>query len=167
MRPQEIIRMADHKLFAEIVHAMLNGVRTTNSRMLDSMYRTYESGDIPGNEELLQAIDSACSRILGWRILCETSLVQRSHIFYSLMLAIISVEHKLPSLLQEHISYSSNAIHPNCEQNLLALSDALVSADESTPFGPFLKASSEKTNTKDQRQTRIEWLARALTEPNW
>ena len=167
MSEREIVRMADHKLFAEIVHAVLNGVRTTNSRMLDGMYRRYNSDDIPERDELLQAIDSGCSRIVGWRDLCETSLVQKSHIFYSLMLAVISVENKWPSLIQEDMTHIGSSFHANSEQNLLALSDALVSEDEASPFGEFLKASSEKTNTKDQRQTRINWLATALTQSKW
>ena len=167
MSEREIVRMADHKLFAEVVHAMLDGVRTTNSRMLDSMYRKYNNEDIPRGDELLQAIDSACSRIVGWRQLCTTSLVQRSHIFYSLMLAVISVETKWPKLLQEGIDYSSGISHPNPEQNLLAISDALISEEEASPFKCFVKASGEKTNTKDQRSTRIKWLATALTNSAW
>ena len=164
MSDREIVRMADHKLFAEIVHAMLSGVHTTNSRMLDGMYRKYNADDIPKRDEILEAIDSACSRIVGWRDLCETSLVQKSHIFYSLTLAIIHVENKWPSLLQEAVADLGSVLHINAEQNLLALSDALISEDEANPFGPFSKASSEKTNTRDQRQTRIKWLATALTQ---
>lgn len=167
MSEREIIRMADHKLFAEIVDAMLHGVRTTSSRTLDRMYRDFDVVDVPEHDRLLQDIDSACSRIVGWRDLCETSLVQRSHIFYSLMLAIILVEDSWPNLLQDDTRQSDSILHPNSEQNLLALSDALISEEEGSPFGPFLKACSEKTNTRGQRQTRIKWLARALTQSKW
>ena len=165
MSEREIVRMADRKLFAEIVHAMLNGVRTTNSRMLDSLYRDCDADDIPEEDQLRHAIDSACSRIVGWRELCTTSLVQKSHIFYSLMLAVISVEKKWPRPLGEDISCSSGEIHASSEQNLLAISDALESEDGTSRFKAFVKASSEKTNTKNQRSTRIKWLATALTQP--
>ena len=164
---RQIVRMADHKLFAEIVHAMLYGVLTTNSNMLDTLYRKYDTDDIPEEDQLRQAIDSVYSRIVGWRELCLTSLVQRSHIFYSLMLAVIFVEGKWTSPLQEGTDYFSGDIHTNAEQNLLAISDALISEDEANPFKGFLKASSEKTNTKDQRRTRIKWLATALTQSKW
>ena len=161
---REIVRMSDHKLFAEIVHAMLNGVRTTNSKMLDSMYRKYNTDDIPEEDQLIQAVDSACSLIVGWRELCETSLVQRGHIFYSLMLAIISLENKWSGSLQNDMAQFGNVLHSNSEQNLLALSDVLVSDDKESSLALFLEASSEKTNTKDQRLARINWFARALTQ---
>ena len=167
MSEREIVRMADRKLFAEIVHAMLNGVITTDSKKLNSLYRKYDTDDIPEEDQIRQAIDSACSRIVGWRELCTTSLVQKSHIFYSLMLAVISVEKKFPRPLQEDVDCSSGVIHPNAEQNLLVISDALDSEDETNHFRVFVKASSEKTNTKDQRSTRIKWLATALTQSKW
>ena len=167
MSEREIVRMADHKLFAEIVHALLNGVLTTNSKMLDGLYRKYDTVDILKEDQLRQAIDAAASRIVGWRELCLTSLVQKSHIFYSLMLAVISVERKWPGLLHEDIDSCSGEIHANAEQNLLAISDALISEEEANPFKEFLKASSEKTNTKDQRRKRVKWLATALTQSKW
>ena len=164
MTDREIIRMADRKLFSEIVHAMLNGVRTTNSTMLDTMYRKYDSGDIPDEDKILQVIDSAFSRIVGWRELCLTELVQKSHIFYSLLLAVILVENKWPHLAQIDIDASGGAIHVNAEQKLIAMSDSLVSESEANQFKAFVEAASEKTNTKDQRETRIKWLATALTQ---
>ena len=167
MSEREVVRMADYKLFAEIVHAIMNGVRTTNSTMLDAMYRDYNVGDIPEEERVLGAIDSAFSRIVGWRDLRLTGLVQKSHIFYSLILAVISVEQRWPTLLQNGVDYSNGLVHVDSEQNLLAMADALLSENEGNQFEVFLKAASEKTNTKDQRETRIRCLATALTQAKW
>ena len=97
----------------------------------------------------------------------ETVLVRRSYIFYSLVLAIIYVETNRPDFVPEGFDCTRLAIHPNSEQNLLAISDALISEDESGTFDEFLKASREKTNTWDQRQRRIKWLATALTRSEW
>ena len=167
MSEREIVRMRDHKLFAEIVDAMLHGVRTTNSKMLDTLYRKYDVNDIPEEDQLRRAIDAACTRIVGWRELCVTGVVQKSHIFYSLILAVIAAEQVWPRLVHEDLDYSGKTIHANSEQNLLAISDALISEEEGSPFGPFLDASSEKTNTRDQRMTRIKWLGTALTQSKW
>ena len=164
---QEVVRMADHKLFAEIVHALLHGVRTTKSTTLDNLYRDYDVVDVPEEGELLLAIDSACDRILGWRELALTSLVQKSHIYYSLMLAIVGVERKWPRQFVQGIDYSNGIVETKAEQSLLELNDALNSGDEAGPFKAFVKASSEKTNTKDQREARIKWLAAALTQSHW
>ena len=166
MSEREIVRLADHKLFSEIVHALIYGVRTTNSTMLDSMYRQYDSDDIPEEDHLLDIIDSAFSRIVGWREICLTSLVQKSHIFYSLILATIFVEQNWPKLLQEGMDYSTG-INATSEQNLLELSDALISESETNNFKFFFKASNDKTNTKAQRETRIRWLVTALIQSKW
>ena len=61
---REVVRMGDQKLFAEIVHAMLNGIRTTNNKMLDNMYRDYNTVDIPEEEWLQKIIDDTFSRIV-------------------------------------------------------------------------------------------------------
>ena len=164
LNERQIVRMADHKLFAEIVDALVHEVRTTNSTILDRLYRKFDSADIPQQGQMLQAIDSACGQILEWRDLCETDIVKKSHIFYSLVLAVISVKTKWPSLMQEGVDYSAEDVRARSEQNLLSLSDALISEDESQRFKGFVEASSEKTNTRDQRCARIKWIAEALTQ---
>ena len=166
MTEREIVRMADHKLFAELVHALLNGVRTTNSKMLDGLYRMYDTIDIPHETQLREAIDAAFNWILGWRELRQINLVQKSYLLYSLVLAVISVDKKWSALLPDDIDYPRGVIHPNAEQNFLALSDAIISEDTAGPFKSFIEASSEKTNTRDQRQTRIRFLAAAITNSN-
>ena len=162
---REVVRMGDQKLFAEIVHAMLNGIRTTNNKMLDNMYRDYNTVDIPEEEWLQKIIDDTFSRIVGWTELSPTDVVRKSFVFYSLFLAVVAVEHKRSSLQQN--GFQSETIVPQAEQNLLQISDAMVSESEGSPFDSFLKASKEKTNTKLQRETRLRWLAKAITSPRW
>ena len=41
-RENQLIRMAETKLFAEICHAFLFGITTTNKVKLDALYRTYD-----------------------------------------------------------------------------------------------------------------------------
>ena len=163
---KEVIRMADHKLFAEIVHATLHSVRTTNSTTLDTLYREHDVAGVPEEGELLLAIDSAFSRIVGWRDLALTSLIQKTHIFYSLMLAIIGVERKWPRQFLQDIDSFSSIVETKAEQNLLELNEALNRGERTGPFKGFIEASSEKTNTKEQREERIKWLATALTQSN-
>lgn len=66
--------------------------------------------------------------------------------------------------MQQDVDYSNKVIHEYAEQHLLTISDALESGDERGPFGTLVKATKEKTNTKGQRETRIRWLANALTQ---
>ena len=167
MSERELVRMADRKLFAEIVDALLHSVRTTNVKILDSLYRKYDTDPIPNEQKLREAIDSACDQIVGWRELCLTNMVQRSYIFYSLILAVISAQGEWETLMQGDVDYSKGINRQSAEQNLLAVSDALDNDEEIGRLKWFIKASSEKTNTKDQRTTRIKWLATAITQPEW
>ena len=163
---REVVRMGDHKLFAEVVHAMLNGIHTTNSRMLDTMYREYNSADIPEEERLLNVIDAAFDRIAEWTELGSTDVVQKSYILYSLILAIMAMEHRWETLQQPDVMEAA-AIVWNAEQRLLEMSDAIFGEGEASLFDAFLKASKEKTNTKLQRQTRVRWLATAISRTEW
>ena len=166
MSEREIVRMADRKLFAEIVHALINGVSTTSSTALDSLYRTFDGDDITREGEMLRAIDASFSCILGWRKLCLTDLVKKGFIFYSMILAVICLDSGWV-VVDEKLQVADRGIHPNAENNLLVLSDALAGDDDRSPYLEFVKASSEKTNTKQQRSTRIKWLLSALTEDRW
>ena len=164
---QQVVRMADHKLLAEVVHAMLHGVTTTNSRMLDSMYRAHEKADVPHEEQLLDAISAAFDHVGGWQDLRLTGLVGRTHIFYSLILATIAVNSSWETLQSAIDGSYGISIHEAAEENLFELGAAVVSESTSGDFGEFLRASATKTNTKDQRETRIKWLASAITRPEW
>ena len=160
---RQVVRMADQKLLAEVVHAMLNGVRTTDARLLARMYGDYDRRDVPGEDYIEDAISSAFNHIMGWRDVHLSVLVTRGYLFYSLLLAVIAVDSEWPTL-QSVIKESGNVISENAEQNLLELADALLDESDSEYFEDFLRASNEKTNTKDQRETRIKWLAAALTQ---
>ena len=161
---RQVIRMADQKLFAEIVDAMLVDVRTTNASSLSSMYRMYEHEDPPDQEKIVRAIDSAFDTLLAWPGLRDTGLVKRTHIFYSLLLAIIAVESRWATL--EHISPASvrQSVSDVAEQNLLKLEDVLSDEVPDQRYATFVKACTVKTNTWDQRQARIKWLSAAISE---
>jgi len=40
---RELVRMADTKLLAEVVHAIYNGIETTNKKKLDDLYQQHEA----------------------------------------------------------------------------------------------------------------------------
>ncbi len=163
---REVIRMADDKLFAEIVHAMLNGVTTTTARTLSAMYKDYDRRDIPRQVEIEAAINGAFNAVADWRQLERTPLLTRTHIFYSLALALIAVQTGWPELQSAIGGLHGKALSPRAEQNLTALADALETADASS-FDEFVAASSEKTNTREQRATRILWLAKAICDADF
>ena len=160
---REVIRMADDKLLAEVIHALLNGVKTTTASLLNAMYRAYERKEIEEERKIERAIDDAFNQILEWSSLRMTPLVTRTHVFYSLLLAVIAVKAQWSTLQTTIADAAGKQLHVNAERNLLELAEAVAASDPSE-FKDFVAASSEKTNTSDQRAMRVKWLAAALTQ---
>ena len=162
---KQVIRMADQKLLAEIVHALLNGVTTTSATSLDRMYREFERQEVPLESSLTGSLDIAFNRLLGWDRLHAAGLAAKGYMCYALILALVGVESRWSSLEPIIGAASGQAIHDNAERNLIALSDAIDNDDDY--FASFVKASSEKTNTKEHRANRVRWFAKALTQGDW
>jgi len=155
-------RMADTKLLAEIVHALKLGVATTKAPDLDRLYRSADddpSQPFEDQEAIGSAINAAFDRIVSWPAIAETRLM-RTHVFYSLMLALILVEAKWPTLVR--LSDSTAGLSESATEQLLVLADVLENPENPGAYKPFLLASNEKTNVKAQREERIRWLARAI-----
>jgi Protein of unknown function DUF262 len=163
LQKKSVVRMADAKFFAEIVHALLFGVTTTNKRSLDSMYKQYDKGDeVPGEAQLRSAIDNAIDAVLAWPSLNGTAMM-RMNVFYSLALALILVQRKWPKLTSIGASYAKGKVAAKAETNLLRLASALDEPEVFEDYKEFTLAADEKTNVKGQREKRIKWLARALS----
>jgi hypothetical protein len=161
---KSVIRMADAKLLAEIVHALIYGISTTSKATLNSMYQRFDKGEALENEAPLRsAIDDAITTILSWTKIHETALM-RMNVFYSLMLAIIAVKHKWPTLppLDEESGSGSLKVGPAAMPNLLTLAAALEDPEAYDAYEAFTQAAEEKTNVKSQRETRVRWLVQAL-----
>ena len=162
---KQVVRMADRKLLAEIVHAMLNGVSTTNARTLDAMYKQYERVEV--SSAIPEQLDEAFDRILEWDNLHDAQLLDKGYILYSTILALVAVQADWDTLRGVIGVVPGSPVHRSAEGNLAELSDAIRSDSESEYFSQFVAASKEKTNTKAQRETRIKWIANALTRAEW
>jgi hypothetical protein len=164
---RSVIRMADAKLLAEIVHALLNGVTTTSKNTLNSMYLKFDRGDeVPGAAKMDGAVAEALDEIRGLTEVHTTALM-KMNVFYSLVLAVILVKTKWPTLNDLVELPRSKKLHKNAESNLLALAAALEEPEAYPEYEEFTEAAAEKTNVKDQRETRVAWLAAALADPNF
>jgi hypothetical protein len=162
---KSVVRMGDAKLIAELVPALLNGITTTNKNTLNAMYLKHDKGiRFEGDKEIRQAIDTAMNEILALEGIGSTALM-KTHVFYSLVLAVIRVRLAWPAL-----RYVSNtprraaSLAENATENLTALAAALDDPDAHTEYEKFVEASAERTNVKAQRETRVRWLVAALTD---
>ena len=163
---KQVVRMADQKLLAEIVHALLEGVQTTDARKLNVMYRSYEKSDVPSQSEMEESIKRAFDWVFGWHRIQETGIVKKGYNLYSLLLAIIAIEGKWRTL-EGIVGGIEGKIEAGSEDRLLELADALMQDEEDegaeSDFVDFVRAARSKTNTREQRETRIRAIAEALT----
>jgi hypothetical protein len=165
---RSVVRMADAKLLAELVHALTYGVATTSKTSLNAMYQQYDRGEsVPNEDELREAVEQAIDTILGWPDLHTTPLM-KAYNFYSLVLAIIRVRTAWPTLLSvvEEPTEPSPLASTSLE-NLLTLASALDDPDSYEEFKEFTDAAAERTNVKSQREVRVRWLTDALTNDSF
>ena len=159
---KQVVRMADQKLLAEIVHAMLNGVTTTRATSLDKMYRDHEKEGTFDESAIKVALERAFNTLLEWEELHASGLLAKGYMCYSLVLALVAVESQWVTLERCVEEASGKLIQESAERNLVLLADAILNED--AKYESFVEASSQKTNTKENRLMRIGWFSRALTE---
>jgi len=156
--------MADAKLLCEIVHAVLNGITTTNASKLDSLYKRFDD-DFEREAELSERLLSAFDFLLTCEDIHSSTLMKPFSV-YSLVLAISHTNNPVDEL-QAHFEIRQ-AQEPNKNrilQNLTLLADVLEDPESaSQDFKAFVDASTSKTNVARERITRFQWYCRALTE---
>lgn len=166
---KSVVRMGDAKLMAETTHALLYGIKTTSKTTLNTMYREYDKGETFAEEDAIHsAMDQAFESILSMPGIHDTALM-RTHIFYSLVLAVIAVQHNwrtLPKLDRSAGMGIGSSISETTVNNLLTLAAALEEPETHSAYTEFTRASQEKTNVESQRTTRVKWLIDALTQPS-
>ena len=159
-----LVRMQDVKLLTECAHALANGVRTTNKNSLSRLYEQYDEA-FADREIYEEAFDYALEKLQSLPAIAEGNLA-KPHIVYSLLVALLSHRIDIPDLANEYDE--GEDIDPELVQsNFATLSDAMELDDdelEVSPYEEFVSASSARTNVKDQRETRIRWMMRALEE---
>jgi hypothetical protein len=155
---KQFVRMADIKLLTEICDALLNGIRTTNRSTLDNLYRS-RNEEFPEQDQLGLWIEEAVRSLPAVH---GTSLM-RPHIFYSLILAAIHVLRVAPALNECCPRNEAVAIDRGvAEIGLTTLASAL-DADEPPPaVAEFVRACTDRTNVREQREIRFRWLCDAI-----
>jgi len=152
------IRMADAKLIAEITSALLLGITTTSKTSLDRLYATYDD-EFDGAPEVEEAITEAMAFVLSLQAIRSTPLM-KTYMFYSLILARIAIRGW--ETLEVVAPARNSRIAADAENRLLRLADALEDPDTHPNQRAFIEASSERTNVKSQRETRVQLSPKPL-----
>jgi len=147
------------KLFTEIANAIDHGITTTSKTDLDRIYRNYNIAF--DNETIFsQAFDYAFDFICNLEFITNTSLA-KPHIIYSLALVAIHLIRPLPNLGPVQGVSVERLNRRQLELQLSEMAESLE-LDESeignSPYKEFIRAASERTNVKSQRETRVKWF---------
>jgi hypothetical protein len=162
---RSINRMQDLKLLTECTHALVKGVKTTNKNMLEKIYAEFDE-EFPLEDELGEVFDYVQAMFLQLEFL-KGSTLSKPFIVYSILLALASHQMEIPELPNEYDD--GEEIDFDLVRGNFALLEEALELDEDeaedSPFAEFIAACSERTNVKDQRETRIRWMMRAFEQP--
>jgi len=160
---RQLARMADMKLLTEAVDAMSFGIRTTNKRILDSIYNQFDD-EFERSDELTQWIDEAFLTLIDLEAIYGTAVTKPLSL-YALLLALIHSVHNLPTLNPVAPGGSGIATPETLERSLSQLAEVLESDTDQVPkrFEAFYRASDKGTNVKEARETRFRFYCQAVS----
>lgn len=159
---KNLIRMADAKLYSEIIRAVVHGIETTNKSKLNNIYKEFDENFEQENRFKAILID-AFDFILSMQEIHRTALMKH-YTVYSLALAIMHTKHNIETLTPLHEGGLEMAERGQILVNLSQLSAALEYPDTAPQkLKSFINASVDRTNVKNQRETRFIWFCDALT----
>jgi hypothetical protein len=158
---RDVIRMADTRMFADLISVLEDGFITTKPSNIESLYRRHD-------REYPQA--SAVNAVIAdafdiWRQIDGGNYARlaRRHIFYTYLAAIIA--RRDPEWINGGLS-SERAMELKgiraTEVSLSALNQALSDEDPDPALQPFVSACSEKTNVDYQKFYRFAYILSAL-----
>jgi hypothetical protein len=156
---KQLNRMQDAKLLADLIYAMLHGIRTTKATQLAQLYDKYDKGFAEG-ESVAAQIEEAMEYIVNWKPLHGTALMKPYQI-YTLLLAIMHTLHPMNALKPNYPAKKHKIKDYIALANLTMLASVLDEEDPDPSFANFVKAGTA-TNVGEQRNVRFVWMCQAL-----
>ncbi|MDQ4044149.1 MAG: DUF262 domain-containing protein [Chloroflexota bacterium] len=155
-KEKQLVRMQDMKLLTEVSHALVRGISTTNKASLDALYRDYDRR-FDASEDFTKRIEGAFDDVLNLPEIHGTGLT-KAYALYSLLLALIHASEPVSTL--QPVATGGAPIAPKLDirRRLSLLVEAVESRDEAGEFGEFVRATTSRTNVRDQRETRFRYF---------
>jgi hypothetical protein len=157
----QLVRMQDMKLLAEISHALLHGISTTNKKTLDALYKDHDES-FPYTQEFSEKIDDAVKFVDSLSAIHSSGLM-KPYSMYALLLAIIHAKAEVPALAANGSGGRGVAKAPVCERRLSLLAAAVDEEEVPSKLKEFVKASEKGTNVKAARATRFSYCLDAVS----
>jgi hypothetical protein len=160
---KQISRMADLEFITELVALLREGIKTSSPTALNKLYSENDS-TFPDSQAIAEDLQYGIGMLINFPELHRGGLATRAS-FYSLFAALIAIHSpasKPAQSLPEGERGRDLVERDVALANLGLLSEA-VEADDEGPFGAFVAASKQGTNTLKNRTTRFRWYYEALT----
>lgn len=162
-KEKQLVRMGDNKLLTELCDSFMNGIRTTDKRILDSVYSDCDA-EFREAENYHERLLDAFNEIRAAEALHDTVLM-KPHMVYSLVQAITHVARPVRAFNRVIRSPRLRSIDwTSAVPNLTALAQAVDAEQRTGRFALFVAASREKTNVGETRKVRFKWMCRALIQ---
>jgi hypothetical protein len=160
-KEKQLVRMADNKLLTELCDSFLHGIRTTDKKILDAVYRSLD--EIFNEEATFRERIGLAFDVIRTMEPIHQSTLTKPYMIYSLVQAMTHVRRRVPKF--EAVFRSPNLKRINLElalPNLTTLMQAVDSEEGDTgKYARFVKASREKTNVKENRKVRFKWFCKS------
>lgn len=158
---RQMVRMQDMKLLTEMTHALLYGIDTTSKAKLEALYSKLDD-EFPESDGYGDQIRESVATLFALPDLHNGPLM-RTHVLYSLLLGIIHAQHNVPKF--DALVPGGRGLDDTIEMSarLSELAEVIESKAASRLLAPFLKASTDRTNVRDQREVRFQFLCEAVS----
>jgi hypothetical protein len=163
-----LVRMQDQKLLTEVSAAYFSGVRTTNRRSLDAVYKAHdriETFPDTARNDLGHRLRRALDALFDLEDLFETPLT-KPHQTYALILALMHLQNPVPTLQPAYPANGKRIASKDVVVvNLTRLAQVLEEDEElAGSLRPFVEAWGGGTNVSTKRVIRFQWFCRALAD---
>jgi hypothetical protein len=157
---RDIIRMGDNRLYAEMIHTILNGFVTTKSTHIDSLYRKFNT-IFEEEDRLYTYLEHGLNQALGEVVMGEREF-QRGYMFQTLAVVLIDRHFKLGLSQKASETAPDVAAEVRAGQiDVATLIDGLREPEEHPRLGEFIEAT-KGTNVGRAKAVRFLYLDAAI-----
>ena len=161
-KEKQLVRMLDNKLLTELCDSFICGIRTTNKKILDLLYKNHDEA-FSEKDDFYGRLTTTFTLIRQMEAIHDSALM-KPYMVYSLAQAITHCLKPVPKLNQQFKSPKLKSADVSAAlPNLSALAQAAEQDEPEGKFADFIEASNEKTNTRENRIARFKWFCKALT----
>jgi Protein of unknown function DUF262 len=160
---RQMLRLLDTEFIADLALAVERGVISTSPKLLRSIYKDSDR-DFPERALFDERIRGTLAFIRAEMPFVAQTELTRTHVFFSLICALIHNRWGLPGVLDATDIVPIGAYWTSreaAEIGLRALAAAYEDKDLSR-YEEYVKAASEGGNRANQRMIRLIWLCKAL-----